>query len=49
MFSTKEVLKIAREAEEKTVVNKVYKRYKPSLIIVEMIKTNVDMSKSNIS
>ncbi len=49
MFSTEEVLEIAKEAEEKTAANKARKKRKPSPITVEMTQTKVDMSESDVS
>ena len=36
VFSTEEVLKIAKEAEKKTVANKTCKKRKTSPVMVEM-------------
>ena len=49
VFSTEEVLEIAKEAEEKTAANKARKKRKSSPIAVEMIQTEVDMSESDVS
>ena len=49
VFSTEEVLEIAKEAEEKTSANKARKKRKPSPITVKMTQTKVDMSESDLS
>jgi hypothetical protein len=48
-FSTKEVLGIAKEVEEKTAVSKPCKRCKPPLIKVKITQTDFDMSESDMS
>lgn len=48
VFSTEEVLEIAKEAEKKTAATKARKTRKPSPITVEMTQTKVDMSESDV-
>ena len=49
MFSTEEVLEIAKEAEKKTAANKTRKKRKTSPIMVEMTQTRLDISESDVS
>ena len=49
VFSTEEVLEIAKEAEKKTAANKTRKKRKSSPIMVEMTQTRLDMSESDLS
>lgn len=49
VFSTEEVLEIAKEAEKKTAANKTRKKRKTSPVMVEMTQTKLDMSESDVS
>jgi len=49
VFSTEEVLEIAKEAEMKTAANKIRRKRKPSPIMVEMTQTRPVMSESDVS
>ena len=48
VFSTEEVLEIAREAEKKTAANRILKRRESSSVTVEITHTGVDMSESDL-
>lgn len=49
VFSTEEVLEIAKEAEVKTAANEALKKRKSSPTMVEVTQTKVDMFESDVS
>ena len=49
VFSTEEVLEMAKEAEKVTAANKTRKKRKTFPIMVEMTQTRLDMSESDES
>lgn len=49
VFSTEEVLEIAKEAEKKPLANKTRKKRKTSPIIIEVTQAKLGMSESDVS